>query len=142
MTDSDTLARIDEHMRLGNELLARIDEHLEHGLKDSSPEHLARGAEFAARLEEHVVRCEEVIASAGTSYDEWRYSMRQDSLRNEKVLGEISHSLARNTDKLTRHTDALTRHTDEMIAESRTQRAALFKMLDRLDGKGDTPPPS
>ncbi|MGI8728557.1 MAG: hypothetical protein ACR2LK_00910 [Solirubrobacteraceae bacterium] len=134
MTDSDTLARIDQHMLRGNELLAGIDEHLERGLKDTSPQHLAQGAEFATRLEEHVVRCEEVIASTGTSYDDWRYAMRQDSLRNERVLGEISQSLARNTEKLNRH-------TEDMLAESRAQRAALFKMLDRLDGKGNRPPP-
>jgi len=122
-------------MRRGNELLARIDEHLEHGLKDSSPEHLARGAQFAARLEEHVLRGEEVIASAGTSYDDWRFSMRQDSLRNEKVLGEISQSLARLTSKVDTR-------TDDIIAENRAQREALFRMLDRLDGKGEAPPPS
>jgi 5-methylcytosine-specific restriction endonuclease McrBC regulatory subunit McrC len=29
---------------------------------------------------------------------------------------------------------------EELYAESRAQRSALFRMLDRLDGRGDTPP--
>ena len=141
MTD-DVLARIDAHLERGNALLTRIDEHLERGITDFSPEHLARGAEFAARLEAHMARAEEVIAHNSTSYDDWRFSMRQDSLRNERILGEISQSLARNsaslerhTASLERHTASLERHTDEVIAEQRAQREALWRMLDKLDGK-------
>jgi exonuclease VII small subunit len=144
----DTLARIDAHMERGNELLARIDEHLERGIADFSPEHLERGSEFAARLEAHLARCEQVIAASGTSYDDWRFALRQDSLRNERILGEISQSLARNslslerhTASLERHTASLERHTDEVIAEQRAQREALWRMLDKLDGR-DGPEPS
>ena len=39
----------------------------------------------------------EAIAAAATAYDDWRFASRQDSLRNERVLGEMSQSLARNT---------------------------------------------
>jgi hypothetical protein len=133
MTDDATLARIDAHMERGNELLARIDEHLERGIKDFSPEHLARGAEFEARLEAHMGHCEEVIAAQSRAYDGWRFSMRQDSLRNERILGEISQSLAW-------HTEELKRHTDDVIAEQRAQREALWRMLDKLDGKGGPEP--
>ena len=136
----DTLARIDEHMQRGNELLARIDEHLERGITDFSPEHLALGARFAARLEAHMERCEEVIEGNARSYEDWRFSMRQDSLRNERILGEISQSLARNSASLERHTASLERHTDEVIAEQRAQREALWRMLDKLDGKGGPEP--
>ena len=46
--------------------------------------------------------------------------MRQDSLRNERILGEISQSLARNSASLERHRpQQLERHTDEVIAEQR-----------------------
>lgn len=141
MTD-DTLARIEAHMERGNELLALIDEHLERGITDFSPEHLARGAEFAARLEAHMASCEEVIEANAKSYDRWCFSMRQDSLRNERILGEISQSLARNSASLERHTASLERqtarlerHTDDVIAEQRAQREALWRMLDKLDGK-------
>ena len=125
----DTLARIAAHVERGNALLARIDEHLERGITDTSPEHLARGAEFEARLEAHMMRCEEVIAAESRAYDGWRFSMRQDSLRNERILGEMSQALAWNTEELKRH-------TDEVVAEQRAQREALFRMLDKLDGKG------
>ena len=135
MPDADTLARIDAHLERGNELLARIDAHLERGIADFSPEHLARGAEFEARLVEHLARCEEVIAANGQSYEDWRFSMRQDSLRNERILGELSQSIAR-------HTDDLTRHTDQVIAEQRAQRDALWRILDKLnDEDGPAPEP-
>ncbi len=129
----DTLARIEAHVERGNALLARIDEHLERGITDTSPEHLARGAEFEARLEAHMARCEEVIAAQSRAYDGWRFSMRQDSLRNERILGELSQALAW-------HTDELKRHTDVVVAEQRAQREALWRMLDKLDGKGGPEP--
>jgi hypothetical protein len=147
MTDQAMLSRIDAYMQRGDALLARIDEHLERGLEQCRPEHLARGAELATRIEEHIARREEVIVEHTRAYDDFRFSLRQNSLRNEKVLselsssvGRLSSSVARHSAVLTRHTDALTRHTADMLAESRAQRKALFKMLDRLDGKGDQPP--
>jgi hypothetical protein len=90
MADAELLVRLDAHMRRGNELLGRIDEHLERGTADTSPEHLARGAAFEARLEEHIVRCNEIIAAQGRAFDDYRYSLRQDSLRNERILGEMA----------------------------------------------------
>ncbi|MEA2217944.1 MAG: hypothetical protein QOJ35_570 [Solirubrobacteraceae bacterium] len=141
MSDADALARIDAHMQRGNELLALIDEHLQRGISDTSSEHLAHGAEFEARIEEHIARANEIIAAEGRSYDEWRYSMRQDSLRNERVLSEMSSSLRRMGETSDRLADELTRRTDDIIAEGRAQRAALFRMLDRLGG-GDGPAPA
>ena len=130
MTD-DTLQRIEDHMERGNVLLSRIDEHLERGITDTSPEHLAQGAEFTARLEGHMAKSTEAIVAAGTSYDEWRFAMRQDSLRNERVLGEISQSLGRNTESLDRNTEK----TNRFIEESKAYRAALWAMLDQLRGE-------
>jgi hypothetical protein len=46
------------------------------------------------------------------------------------VLGEMSQSLNRNTDRV-----------DELIAEGRAQRAALWKLLDRLP-EPDSPEPA
>jgi hypothetical protein len=126
----DTLERIEDYMERGNALLARIDEHLEHGITDTSPGHLARGTEFEARLEAHMAQSTEAIAAAATSYDDWRFVSRQDSLRNERILGEMSQSLARNTEK-----------TDQLIAESKAMVSALWRMLDRLPGP-DGPEPA
>ena len=141
----DTLARIDEHMQRGNELLARIDEHLERGITDFSPEHLARGAQFAARLEAHMERCEEVIAgNAGPT--------RTGASRCARTACATSASSARSRSRwpatprassATRQAwsdTATERHTDEVIAEQRAQREALWRMLDKLDGKGGPEP--
>jgi hypothetical protein len=126
----ETLERIEDYMERGNALLRRIDEHLGRGIKDTSPEHLARGAEFTARLEAHMAQSTEAIAAAGTSYDEWRFVMRQDSLRNERILGEMSQSLARNTEAI-----------DKFIDESEGYRQALWAILDQLRGN-DGPEPA
>ncbi len=148
MSDDDRLARIEAQVLRGNELLARIDEHLERGIQDFSPEHLARGAEFAAQLDEHLERSTEAVEASVRTYEDWRFAGRQDSLRNERILGEISQSLARNTqsvdrhgERIDRHLDRLDRRTDEIIAEGKAQRAALWKLLDRLPGP-DGPEPA
>jgi len=41
---------------------------------------------------------------------------------------------------MARLTSNVDTRTDDIIAENRAQREALFRMLDRLDGKGDSPP--
>lgn len=137
----DTLARIEAHVERGNALLARIDEHLERGITDTSPEHLARGAEFEARLEAHMGRCEEVIAAQSRAYDGWRFSMRQDSLRNERILGEISQSmrlLGERFDRLDERSDSRADRMDDLIrdirADGRAYRDALWRILDKLSG--------
>jgi hypothetical protein len=134
MADPELLARLDAHMRRGNELLARIDEHLELGIADSSPEHLARGAAFQARLEEHIARCNEIIAAEGRAFDDYRYSLRQDSLRNERILGEMSSEMRRLGERLDDR-------TADIVAEGRAHRAALFAILDQLRGT-DGPAPA
>lgn len=134
MPDDRTLERIELHMQRGNELLTRIDAHLERGIQDTSPEHLARGAEFERRLAEHVARCEEVITGTGQAYDEWRFSMRQDSLRNERILGQMSNAIGEQVAEFRRR-------TDDVIAEGKAQRAALWKILDKLTGD-DGPAPA
>ena len=58
----------------------------------------------------------EAIVAAAPSYDEWRFAMRQDSLRNERVLGEISQSLGRNAESLDRDTEQTFRSTEESKA--------------------------
>lgn len=154
MTDADTLARIDAHMRRGNELLARIDEHLERGLADVSPEHLLIGAELLERIEAHIARRDDVIVDTKRAYDDLRFSLRQDSLRSEKILGEISQSMARLGDRFDRLEERDARRleeigdrinevrsrTDEFRSESRAYREALWAILDQLRGGGGPAP--
>jgi hypothetical protein len=144
MPEPELLARLDAHMRRGNELLA-----------DVSPEHLKRGAAFEARIEEHIARSNEIIASEGKAFDDYRYSLRQDSLRSERILGEISNSMRRLGERFDRLDDKYDRHadesrarteemrarTDEIIADGRAHRAALWAILDQLRG-GEGPAPA
>jgi hypothetical protein len=154
MPEPELLARLDAHMRRGNELLARIDEHLERGIADVSPEHLKRGAAFEARIEEHIARSNEIIASEGKAFDDYRYSLRQDSLRSERILGEISNSMRRlgerfdplddkydRADESRARTEEMRARMDEIIAEGRAHRAALWAILDQLRG-GEGPAPA
>jgi hypothetical protein len=154
MADPDMLARIDAHMRRGNELLARIDAHLERGIKDFSPQHLARGAEFEGRLEEHSARSDELIADNTRAHDEWRFSLRQDNLRSERILGEISQSMrrlgdrfdcleerdARRLEEIGDRINEVRSRTDEFRGESRAYREALWAILDQLRGGGGPAP--
>ncbi|MFL6188765.1 MAG: hypothetical protein ACJ75E_02705 [Actinomycetes bacterium] len=64
-------------------------------------------------------------------------------LRNEVAFRELRDFLADQTlalrglrQAVIRHGDLLERRTDELVAEGRAQRAALFKILDRLGGNG------
>jgi hypothetical protein len=139
MPDDQPLERIELHMQRGNELLTRIDAHLERGIADFSPEHLACGAEFEARIAEHIARCEQVIAADGKAYEEWRFSMRQDSLRSERILGEISQSMRQLGDKFDRlddrsdiRADRLSDLVADVRAEGLAYREALWKILDKL----------
>jgi hypothetical protein len=141
MPDPELLARLDAHMQRGNELLARIDEHLERGIADVSPEHLARGADFEARIEEHIARSNEIIVSEGKAFDDYRYSLRQDSLRNERILGEISASMRRLGERFDDRTAEIADRTADIVAEGRAHRAALFAILDQLRGT-DGPAPA
>jgi hypothetical protein len=75
-----------------------------------------------------------------------REFMRQLLLRHEKATDEMiarlrresEESRARTAEILARtkvNTEAIRAHTREFVAEMRAQRQALFRMLDRLDGR-------
>jgi hypothetical protein len=82
-----------------------------------------------------------------------REFMRELLLRHEKAtdamiarLNKASEESARRTEQIRirteqikrtgdAHTEALRAHTREFVAEMRAQRQALFRVLDRLDGR-------
>jgi hypothetical protein len=83
-----------------------------------------------------------------------REFMRQLLLRHEKATDAMIARLDKGTEEIGRrieeirirteqikrsgdtHSEALRAHTREFVAEMRAQRQALFRVLDRLDGKG------
>jgi hypothetical protein len=76
-----------------------------------------------------------------------REFMRELLLRHEKATDAMVARLDKGTeeiririDQLKRtgdaHTEALKAHTREFVAEMQAQRQALFRVLDRLEGKG------
>jgi hypothetical protein len=76
-----------------------------------------------------------------------REFMRQLLLRHEKATDAMIARLDRGTEAIVarteqikrqgdKHTDALETHTREFVTEMQAQRQALFRMIDRLDGKG------
>jgi len=91
-----------------DELLRRFDAHME------------RGNAIMARSNE-------VMARNEVAFRELRAFLGEQTLALQGLTREISG--------LTR---GMARRTDEILAEGRAQRQALFRILDRLDGNGET----
>ncbi|MDX6510967.1 MAG: hypothetical protein QOE36_471 [Gaiellaceae bacterium] len=83
--------------------------------------------------------------------DDLRTFIREVTLRFERGIERISRDIRlevaehrresrRYFEVLDRKLDESERRTSEIIAENRTQRDALFRILDRLDGNGGTAP--
>jgi Tfp pilus assembly protein PilE len=65
-----------------------------------------------------------------------RQFIREQSLIANKRADEVTAALQAYRRAMERHFDDQARKTDDLIAENRAQRAALFKMMDRLDNGG------
>jgi hypothetical protein len=89
-------------------ILRRIDAHMERGNA-----HMERGNELMEEL---------------------RTFMRELTLRHERIFVPVIERLEEGTRALREQGGALR----ELIEESRAQRAALFRILDRLDDGGAT----
>jgi predicted phage gp36 major capsid-like protein len=81
---------------------------------------------------------------------EFREVMRESTLRFERAMRALAAEIRRDVDAhreesrryfeaINRKLDEEARRTDDIIAENRAQRAALFRVLDRLDGGGAEP---
>ena len=98
------------------------------------------------RLDAHMGRGNEIMERSNKIMARSDMTMKRGNeimLRNEIAFRELRDFLADQTlalRGLTRevlsHGDLLERRTDELVAEGRAQRAALFKLLDRLGGNG------
>lgn len=84
--------------------------------------------ELLRRLDAHMERGNNIMARSN-----------EVMARNEIAFGDLRSFLAEQTlalRALTREVLGMSRRTDEVIDEMRAQRQALFRMLDRLDGRG------
>jgi hypothetical protein len=52
---------------------------------------------------------------------------------------DLREFIRRQSEEMRRHHDRQDRKIDDLIAESQAQRAALFRMMDRLDNGGTAP---
>ena len=65
---------------------------------------------------------------------------RQLILMLDERAAERERQAGRAHEETMAHLGELGVKTDEIIAEGRAQREALFRILDRLDGRGSDPP--
>ena len=65
-----------------------------------------------------------------------RELIREQSLLANRRTEEFAAEVRRLREEMHRHHDRQDRKLDEVIAEGRAQRAALFRILDRLDPGG------
>jgi hypothetical protein len=81
-------------------------------------------------IEWHVGRGNELMDENRKAIDENRTFMRELLLRHERVTNAMVRQLEANT-------RAINEQRREFVDEMRAQRAALFRLLDRLDGGAD-----
>ena len=71
--------------------------------------------------------------------EDLREFIREQTVLSHRRLDQHSQELREWSEAMRRHFDAQDRKIDDLIAESRAQRAALFRMIDKL-GNGGTAP--
>jgi hypothetical protein len=93
--------------------------------------------ELLRRIDAHMERGNELMEQNRRAFEETRVFMRQLLLRNDKVLGAMQRQIEASTRAIRKLTEDMHREHLEFVEEMRAQRAALFRILDRLDGNGD-----
>jgi hypothetical protein len=76
----------------------------------------------------------DLLGAIEQSARDTRTFFRELSIRQERVFGAMIDHLNAQTAEIRELTAALREHRREFLEESRAQRAALFRMHDRLDG--------
>lgn len=94
--------------------------------------------EALARIDAHMARSDELMDQNRAAFQDLRTFLRETTLRQEKVMNAVVAHLNQQTREIEAQTKAIHDGRHEFVEESRAHRAALFKMLDRLDG-GDSP---
>lgn len=90
------------------------------------------------RIDAHMARGNELMEQNRAAFQDLRTFLREMTLRQEKVMREMLARLDDQGKMLREQTEVIREGREEFVQESRAQRAALFRMLDRLDG-GDSP---
>ena len=96
-----------------DELLRRLDAHME------------RGNEIMARSDATMARSNEVMLRNEVAFRELRAFLAEQTLALQGLTREISGLGS-----------GMAKWADDILEEGRAQRKALFRVLDRLDGKG------
>ena len=68
-----------------------------------------------------------------------REFIREQSLIAQARADQVTRELNAYREAMHRHFDKQDRKLDDLLAENRAQRAALFRMMDRLDSGGTAP---
>jgi hypothetical protein len=72
--------------------------------------------------------------------DDLRAFIREIMARSDRSFARLERRMDAAQEQRLRYFEKLTAKDDEIIAENRAQREALFRILDRMDGKGGTAP--
>ena len=91
-----------------------------------------------SRFDAHMARGNELMEQNRAAFQDLRTFLREMTLRQEKVMREMLARLEDQSKVLREQTESIREGREEFVQESRAQRAALFRMLDRFDG-GDSP---
>ena len=87
--------------------------------------------EILRRIDAHMERGNELMDENRRAFQDLRTFLREMSLRQERVMREMLQSMQEQA-------EMIREHRREFVQETRAQRAALFRMLDRLDGGEST----
>ena len=118
MADDEILRRMDAHMARGNEIMQRSNEVIAENRRAFDENRRAFDENRQAMQEDR------------QAFEDLRTTLHQITLRHERVLGALA-------DRIEENTRLLREHRREFVEEMRAQRAALFRILDRLDGGGE-----
>ncbi len=127
MPEDGLLQRIDVHMARGNELMEQNRRAFE--------DNRTAFEDLGTVIREMTLRQEKFMRELSLRQEKL---LQELSLRQEKVLGRQEKVMHEMVAQLREHGQMLQEGRREFVEESRAQRAALFRMLDRLGG-GDSP---
>jgi hypothetical protein len=87
--------------------------------------------ELLQRLDAHLARGNTLMARNTRAFEDLSSFLHDQTL----ALRGLQREIRAHTNLIREHTNLIREHTNEMKAEMRAGREALFRMLDRLDGR-------
>jgi hypothetical protein len=82
------------------------------------------------RIDRSLERIDQHMERGNQIFEDHRSFLRELTLRQERVMGAMARQIEANT-------MAINEQRREFVDEMRAQRAALFRLFDRLDGGAD-----